>query len=124
MLPKNGTYCRINNATKDSVLAERAKVARSFFTRLKGLLGTESLAPGSGLWIEPCAAIHMFGMRYAIDAVFVDKHNVVVGFCIEIPPGAVSPNFKGARSCIELSSGSIICSGTQVGDTITWSAAE
>lgn len=93
-------------------------MARSFFTRLKGLLGTDSLPEGQGLWLEPCASIHMFGMKYAIDAVFVDKKNVVVGLVENIPPGALSKTYKGARSCLELRPGVIVASGTAIGDEL------
>jgi uncharacterized protein len=93
-------------------------VARSFFTRLRGLLGTSSLDADSGLWLEPCSSIHMFGMKYAIDAVFVDRKNKVVGLVENIQPGALSKNYKGARSCLELVPGCIQRSGTALGDEL------
>ena len=56
----------------------KAKVARSFLERTKGLIGTKDLAPGEGLLIEKCNAIHTCFMSFAIDAAFLDSDNRVV----------------------------------------------
>src|SRR5690606_10494647 len=45
--------------------------ARGFAGRLRGLIARPLPAPGSGLWIEPCAAVHTFGVRGPLDLVFV-----------------------------------------------------
>ena len=55
-----------------------AEVARSFWARLKGLIGRRGLPSGRGLLILRCNAIHTFFMRFAIDATFYDKHDRVV----------------------------------------------
>ena len=60
------------------ILGFRAKVARTFRERARGLIGTKALAPGEGLLIEKCNAIHTFFMRYPIDATFLDRENRVV----------------------------------------------
>lgn len=49
------------------------EVADSFCTRLRGLMGRKSLAEGQGLLIAPCSSIHMCFMRFAIDAVYIDR---------------------------------------------------
>lgn len=56
----------------------KARVARRFADRAKGLIGCRSLPPGEGLLIERCNAIHTFFMRFPIDAVFLDRRNEVV----------------------------------------------
>lgn len=55
----------------------RVAVADTWWSRAVGLLGTRGLDDPVGLWIAPCAAIHMAGMRYAIDAVFVARDGTV-----------------------------------------------
>ncbi len=64
----------------------RAHVASRFFDRLKGLIGRRTLAPGTGLLILRCNAIHTFFMRFAIDATFLDRHDQVVKVVRAIPP--------------------------------------
>ena len=60
------------------ILGCRAKVARTFVERARGLIGTRALAPGEGLLIEKCNAIHTFFMSFPIDAYFLDGENRVV----------------------------------------------
>lgn len=60
------------------ILGYRAKVARTFPERAKGLIGTKDLAPDEGLLILKCNAIHTFFMSFPIDATFLDKDDKVV----------------------------------------------
>ena len=68
------------------ILGFRAKVARTFWERTRGLIGTKSLAPDEGLLIEKCNAIHMFFMSFPIDAYFLDRDDKVVKIVRNIPP--------------------------------------
>lgn len=106
------------NRSKQSMLAGELCIADNFFLRLKGLLFTGNLPQGQGLYITPCQAIHMMGMAYAIDCVFVDKKGIVVGLCKAIRPWSLSPLFKKAFGCIELPAGTIDATGTEVGDIV------
>lgn len=117
--PKNGTYCGFKNETKNTILAERAIMARSFLSRLKGLLGTRSLPAGQGLLLEPCNGIHMLGMLYAIDCVFIDEQGVVVGLAPRVPPMGLSKTYRKAKSCLELPIGVIDSTGTVCGDRLS-----
>lgn len=55
------------------VLADELEVERSFIGRTAGLMFRRHLDPGHGMWINPCNGIHMMFMRFAIDAVFLDR---------------------------------------------------
>lgn len=68
------------------ILGFKAKVARTFWERTRGLIGTKSLAPDEGLLIEKCNAIHMCFMSFPIDAYFLDKDNKVVKTVRNIKP--------------------------------------
>ncbi len=57
---------------------ERCRLATGFWDRLVGLLATESLEAGEGIFIGPCKQVHTFFMRFPIDAVFVDGEDRVV----------------------------------------------
>ena len=53
--------------------------ARSFWARLKGLLGGGRDCLGGGvICLDPCASIHTFGMAYPIDVAFLDECGIVV----------------------------------------------
>ncbi len=64
----------------------RAKVARTLFERMKGLIGTKSLPPGEGMLITRCNSIHTFFMSFTIDATFFDKDGNVVKVVRNIRP--------------------------------------
>lgn len=68
------------------ILGVRAKVARTFRARAKGLIGVKTLPLGEGLLIERCNAIHTFFMSFPIDATFLDRANRVVRTVRNIPP--------------------------------------
>ena len=60
------------------ILGFRAKIARTFAERARGLIGTKALAPREGLIIEKCNAIHTFFMSFPIDVYFLDSENRVI----------------------------------------------
>ena len=108
----------INNHTQNTIIASDAGFANTFLTRLKGLLGTKKLDNGKGLVIRPCNSIHTFGMKYAIDVLFLDKHDSIVKTIKEMPAGKFS---LCSSSCyvIELPPGTIEATGTVVGDMVS-----
>lgn len=108
---------RIINITRQQVLGDTIKQAISFFRRLVGLLATASLPRGAGLLIKPCSSVHTFGMRYSIDVIFVDKTDSVIAAVVGLKPGRLAMQ-RGADYVIELPAGTIVATGTQIGDTV------
>src|SRR6185437_13252069 len=78
----------IRNKTRNTCLGTRIFIADTFLSRLVGLLGHRRLEPGTGLLIQPSSGVHMFGMRFAIDVVALDRQNRVY---------AVWPNLRPWR---------------------------
>ncbi|MFH1360168.1 MAG: DUF192 domain-containing protein [Candidatus Omnitrophota bacterium] len=109
---------KIFNATKGCVIADEAQIAASWSSRLKGLLGRRELKGNEALVIKNCNSIHMFFMRFAIDAIFIDGKDCVVGCVRNIRPFRVSPIFWKASCVIECPIGTIESSKTEIGDLI------
>jgi len=93
--------------------------ARGFAGRLRGLIGRPLPGPGSGLWIEPCAAVHTFGVRGPLDLVFVSTCMVVQRIDAEVPAGCVRAA-SGARAVLELRAGEAARVGLRVGTRLAW----
>lgn len=93
------------DVTSGEVLAERAEVADTFWTRFLGLQGRRSLAAGDGLVLAPTSSIHMLFMRFAIDAVFVAGDGRVVRVDRGLRPWVSAAFARGALYCVELPSG-------------------
>jgi len=102
-----------------AVLASRLRVADTHLSRLRGLLGTRDLPSGEGLWIKPCQQVHMFGMRYGLDVVFLDQDDRIVHLEAGLMPGKVSTKVPTARSVIEVPLGMISQTQLEVGDQLT-----
>ncbi|MBZ0167031.1 MAG: DUF192 domain-containing protein [Candidatus Omnitrophica bacterium] len=109
---------KITNQSKNSVIAEKAVLADSFLSRMVGLLKHRKLEQGEGLIITRCNSIHMFFMRFAIDVIFVDKKDVVVGIVKNILPNRLSKIYWKAVNAIEVPVGVIEVSKTEVGDQL------
>ena len=109
---------KIFNQTKNTLIAERAEMADTFISRMVGLLNRKTINDGEALIITRCQSIHMVFMRFAIDCVFSDPQNTVVGLVENIKPYRLSPIFWKASYCIELPVGAIKKSRISVGDSL------
>jgi uncharacterized membrane protein (UPF0127 family) len=105
----------VRNLTKGSDLADRAGVADNQELRNRGLLKHTSLEKGDGLWIVPSQSVHMFGMKFAIDLVYLNRKKQVVKVRRDFRPWRISLCLK-AHSVLELPVGTIDESRTEVGD--------
>jgi uncharacterized membrane protein (UPF0127 family) len=112
---------RVTNQTRRTVLAASIEVADHAEKRRTGLLGRDSLAPDGGLWISPCEAVHTFGMRFAIDLVYLDRHLRVRKAKPAVPPWRLSACLT-AHSVLELPAGTISQTQTQPGDRIEFAS--
>jgi uncharacterized membrane protein (UPF0127 family) len=82
----------------------RVRLADSFVTRALGLLAGAPLAPDEALLIAPCSSIHTFGMRYAIDVLFLDRAGLILRVAPDVRAGRARFGF-GARAVLEVRSG-------------------
>jgi len=106
------------NVTRSMVLANNCAHARTFFARFMGLQFKKELPVGHGLLITPCNSIHMFFMRFAIDAVFMSANGTVVYIKEGIKPWRVSKIVRNAESVLELPAGTVSSTGTAIGDLL------
>lgn len=110
----------VTNVTRGQRLADRARLADRWWSRLRGLLGRGPLGAGEALLLVPCRAVHMFGMRFSVDVAFLDKRGGVVAIYHRLEPGARSKWHHQAAVALEMPAGTLANTGTQAGDTIEW----
>ena len=112
------------NETRGTVLAERLAIASSLWGRFRGLMGRPPLPVGDGLFLTGTNGIHMFFMRFPIDAVFMappaaDGTRRVISTHRGVRPWlGLVPYVRGAHGVLELPVGAIDASGTAPGDLV------
>ena len=111
-------HLKVINTSKKTVIAQEFGFADTFWTRMVGLLNRKSLSPQEALIITRCQSVHMFFMRFAIDVIFVSKENKVVGLVQDLRPFQLSPIYFKSSYAIELDTGSISSTKTEIGDQI------
>jgi uncharacterized membrane protein (UPF0127 family) len=101
------------------VVATRCAVANSFLTRGFGLIPRSALAEGEGLLITKTGSITMFFMRFAIDALFLDRSMRVLRVAPNLRPWVPAVGApRGTDSVLELPAGTAARTGTQAGDEL------
>jgi len=113
----------VRDCRTGTVVAERVIGARGFWARFRGLMGRNSLPAGEGLYLAD-SSIHMFFMRFPIDALFVSTPDEsgqrrVVDVRPGLRPwtGLVMP-VKGAAGVVELPAGTLQRAGVQAGSAV------
>jgi uncharacterized protein len=117
-------FLSVENQTRGTVLCLRAKLARGFRERGRGLLGHTQLSRDEGMLFEagrflPLMWMHTFFMTFPIDIIFLGRGNVVTKIQPRLKPWRLSAVVLGARMAIELSEGAALRSNTEIGDLIS-----
>jgi uncharacterized protein len=107
----------INITGEDGRLICHGVVADRPHTRLRGLMGRRGLPADGGLLIKPAPSIHTFFMRFAIDAVFLDRELRVLGVTSGLAPWRVAGR-RGARAVLELPDGAARRHGLRAGERL------
>jgi uncharacterized protein len=114
---------QVRNADRDTVLGAQVEVADDWWRRLRGLLGRPPLKQGEGLLISPCRSVHMYGMKFGLDVVFLSRDGRVVGLYEALAPNRLTRWHREALHALEVPSGTIARSGTRLGDRLAWQTA-
>src|SRR5215210_6594894 len=99
------------------VVCEHCVLAESPLRRMRGLLGRRELDSGHGILIRPAPAIHTWFMRFAIDAIFLDRDLNVLSVRPELRPWRTAGQ-RGARAVLELPAGEAERRGIEPGDKL------
>ncbi len=109
---------RIENQTKNTTLAENCIIADTFFTRLKGLLGTSTLNTGEGLLLVGEKSIHTFFMAFPIDVIYINAQKTVVRLDRNFVPNRIGKYVSQSAYILEVPVGTIDRTRTTIGDQL------
>ena len=82
----------------------RVAEARRRKQRMAGLAGLDAIAPHEALHIPRCRSVHTFGMRFALDLVWLDRDGAVVRVDRDVAPRRLRTCLR-ARSVVETPAG-------------------
>lgn len=105
------------NLTRKRVIAGRIRSARDSYERRRGLLDATRLDEDNGLWINPCEAVHTFGMQVPLDVLFLDSRLRVRKIAAHVKPNRISFCLT-ADSVLEIRAGGAAATGTECGDQL------
>jgi uncharacterized protein len=94
---------RFGELPRRTVLGLRVPVATTRRARMLGLALLDLDRAGEGLLIPRCRSIHTFGMRFALDLLFLDRDGKVVELCCQVGPRRLR-RCHAAESVLELPS--------------------
>lgn len=86
-------------------LLANARVADSWWQRLRGLLGVRRFDHPDGLLIPRCSSVHSIGMSIPIDLLYLDQEFEVVKAVSEFKPWRISFGGRRAKQTLELPAG-------------------
>jgi uncharacterized membrane protein (UPF0127 family) len=109
---------QVENVTRNVTLVSEGRLAKNFFTRLRGLVGVKHLAEGDGLLIQPCNQVHCMFMSIPIDVLYLGIDERVLAIDASMRPWAVGRLVRGAKRVLELPAGRATATGTTVGDQL------
>jgi uncharacterized membrane protein (UPF0127 family) len=119
-MPAHGPSGYAFNRTRNTYLATDLVIARTHWTRFRGLMAKDAshFRPGQGLWITPSHGIHTFAMRFPIDVLYLDHERIVIHVEEELKPWRMAAIRVSAASVLELPTGTIRDSRTTLGDKV------
>jgi uncharacterized protein len=103
-----------------------AKVAEDDSSRTQGLLGWTSINDETGMLLafasESNYAIHMQGMKFPIDAIWIDTKGEIKLIYEDIQPnsGQIYPSMLPSRYCLEVKAGFCKKFGVRMGHKVSF----
>jgi uncharacterized membrane protein (UPF0127 family) len=119
-MPAHGPTGYAFNRTRTTYLATELLIARTHWSRFRGLMATDAsrFRRGQGLWIVPCHGVHTLAMRFPIDAVYLDHERIVIHIEQGLKPWRMAAIRVLATSVLELPTGTVIDTRTELGDQV------
>jgi len=95
-------------------------LAGGFWARAVGLLGRSGLPAGRALYIPRCGCVHTFGMRFALDLVFVRADGTVDAVRRGVRPWRIAWGTRRSAAVYELAAGVLPPDTPCPGETLAW----
>lgn len=108
----------IRHSDSGVLVGDRVELADRPWSRMKGLIGRAELGQGEGLLLSPCQSVHMYGLAFTVDVLFLDEAYRVVAVYEELEPGRRTNTHQEARYAVKLAAGTVARAEVEVGQRL------
>jgi len=109
---------RIENLTQKTTIMRNGKIADNPWSRLQDLIGTPQLEQGDGLLIIPYKSVRRIFMSVAVDLLYINEADQVVGLDERILPSSIRKPRRDCSYMIEVPVGTIALNQTNIGNLL------
>ena len=95
-------------------------LAGGFWARTVGLLGRRGMPPRRALFLPHCGCVHIFGMRFTLDLVFVRADGTVDAVRRGVRPWRIAWGTRRSDAVYELAAGTLPPDTPRPGETLDW----
>jgi len=99
----------------------KVSVTETTRERMRGLLDHDHLPLDEALLLKRCGSVHTFGMRFAIDVIFLDRHQRIVAIRHEMPRRRMLFNLRATQT-LEMPAGTAQQLGLVLGAPLEFEA--
>src|SRR5271170_4612371 len=119
-MPPRGPKGYAFNRTRTTYLATDLLIARTHWTRFRGLMATDSsrFPRGQGLWISPSHGVHTCARRFPVDPVYLGRDQSVIHLEEGLKPWRLAAVRVQAASVLEVPAGTVSETLTVIGDQV------
>jgi uncharacterized membrane protein (UPF0127 family) len=96
---------QLSSRTTGKTIVSQLAIAASFWSRFVGWQFRRKPAAGEGLLLVPCNSIHTCFMRFAIDAIFLDRKGTVLDVRRGLRPWQFAIGPRNSHAVIEFAAG-------------------
>jgi uncharacterized protein len=104
----------------NELLFTKVKLAGNFLQRIQGLMFHRDFPGIDGLLLFPCKFIHMLGMRFPVDLIYLNRDQKVLYTLDVLVPHKFGPLIKDAYYVLEVQAGVVAIKKIRVGERIRW----
>jgi len=109
----------INIYRGQELLFGKVKPACSFGSKLRGLMFYRKMPSIDGLLLYPCRMVHLFGMRFPLDLIYLSREKIVIYFETKYP-NELGRFTKDAYYVLETEAGTARSKNIRAGDRFCW----
>ena len=110
------------NARTGVTVCDRCELAVRPWSRMRGLLGRDSLSADAGMLFSRTGSVHTYRMRFPIDVVFLDRDLTVLSVKPQVEQGK-AVKACGAKWTLELAAGAAAANGITAGVVLHYEGA-